>query len=44
MALALKQIPRLVEQNREPKNKPMHMFSIYDKGAENNNRKRCSGR
>ena len=24
-----------MEQNREPRNKPMHIWSIYDKGGKN---------
>ena len=34
MVLAQKQKNRLVEQDREPKNKPTHLWSInYDKGV-----------
>ena len=35
MVLEQKQIHRLMEQNREPRNKPMHFGSIYDKGGKN---------
>ena len=35
MVLEQKQIHRLMEQNREPRNKPMHFWSIYDKGGKN---------
>jgi len=35
MVLAPKQTYRLIEQNREPRNKPTHPQSIYDKGGRN---------
>ena len=35
MVLAHKQIHRLMEQNREPRNKPTLTWSIYDKGGKN---------
>ena len=31
MVLAQKQTHRSIEQNREPRNKPAHIWSIYDK-------------
>ena len=35
MVVAQKQRYRSMEPNREPKNKPMHIWSIYNKGIEN---------
>ena len=35
MELAQKQTSGSVEQNREPRNKPTHPQSIYDKGGRN---------
>ena len=39
MILAQKEIHQSVKQNREPSNKPMHSWSIYDKGSKNIQRK-----
>ena len=35
MVLTQKQTHRSVEQNREPRNIPMHSLSLYDKGGKN---------
>ena len=43
MVLAQKQIPRSMEKNRDPRNKPIYLQSIYDKGGKNIQQSSISG-